>query len=283
MGRIGRLYAIWKTNWEENPAARGAAKMAAGVALMLEGLMGMRARLRGSSGGILLVVFLIPFGLVFFTIGHFIKPEPFDDEVVVQGAIVDTQSHMNRDDQGNQQRMYKAVYGYRVDGKEYRFPSSISTGPKPRVGKKVRLGYSASNPGEARRIDGVDGNFHRVFQGLGLFVILLGFYQLMMCALLIGGGIALFMSGRKDRAIAGATDGFFKDLFSLAHVERTNREALLSGAGGGGFGESSSTSMPPAGWMVDPENSRQMRWWDGTAWTDMCKPAEPERPETSNW
>src|SRR5690554_5076815 len=133
MGRIGRLYAIWKTNWEENPAARGAAKMAAGVALMLEGLMGMRARLRGSSGGMLLVVFLIPFGLVFFTIGHFIKPEPFDDEVVVQGAIVDTQSHMNRDDQGNQQRMYKAVYGYRVDGKEYRFPSSISTGPKPRV------------------------------------------------------------------------------------------------------------------------------------------------------
>ena len=26
-------------------------------------------------------------------------------------------------------------------------------------------------------------------------------------------------------------------------------------------------ALPPAGWHVDPHNSRYWRWWDGTAWT----------------
>jgi len=31
--------------------------------------------------------------------------------------------------------------------------------------------------------------------------------------------------------------------------------------------------MPPAGWYPDPENSTQIRWWDGTAWTSTSQPS----------
>lgn len=34
-----------------------------------------------------------------------------------------------------------------------------------------------------------------------------------------------------------------------------------------------SSAMPPAGWYDDPEYSGQLRWWDGTAWTNDRRPA----------
>jgi hypothetical protein len=34
----------------------------------------------------------------------------------------------------------------------------------------------------------------------------------------------------------------------------------------------------PAGWYPDPEDPAQLRYWDGTAWTDHRHPAEPVAP-----
>ena len=33
--------------------------------------------------------------------------------------------------------------------------------------------------------------------------------------------------------------------------------------------------MPPAAWYPDPHKARQLRYWDGTAWTEHCAPAGP--------
>lgn len=45
----------------------------------------------------------------------------------------------------------------------------------------------------------------------------------------------------------------------------------------------SSASEQPPGWYPDPSDGEQVRWWDGTAWTDQAQPAGaplPQRPET---
>ncbi len=285
MGRIGRVLGIWQTNWAANPAARGAAKMAAGAALMLEGSLGMRARLRGNSGGLAAAFLLILFGVVFFSIGYFLRAERFDDEIVVQGTIIGSESHWSQDSKGRSQQMFTSIYGYKVNGKDYSFPSSVSSSSADSPGTEVTLAYSASRPEKARRLDGFDGNFHLIFQGIGGFVVLIGFYQMMISFLLIGAGLALFYAGRQERSSSGTVNGFFKDLLSLVYAEKAQREILFGELSDDDdpIGEPPATSMPPAGWMLDPENSGQMRWWDGAGWTDMYKPVESALTDTGGW
>lgn len=38
------------------------------------------------------------------------------------------------------------------------------------------------------------------------------------------------------------------------------------------------TSSPPAGFYDDPQDPSRDRWWDGTAWTDVTREAEAQRP-----
>jgi hypothetical protein len=40
-----------------------------------------------------------------------------------------------------------------------------------------------------------------------------------------------------------------------------------------------SDAQAPAGWFPDPEDPAQLRYWDGTAWTEHRHPAEPAAPE----
>lgn len=38
-------------------------------------------------------------------------------------------------------------------------------------------------------------------------------------------------------------------------------------------------TQPPAGWYANPENLNQIRWWNGSHWTDHVQAAPPPGPE----
>lgn len=40
---------------------------------------------------------------------------------------------------------------------------------------------------------------------------------------------------------------------------------------------SDASGLPPAGWYPNPENSTQLRWWDGTAWSDRTQASISEQ------
>lgn len=41
------------------------------------------------------------------------------------------------------------------------------------------------------------------------------------------------------------------------------------------------TTQTPAGWYPDPYGSPQLRWWDGSQWTDATHPLEQAQPDTA--
>jgi hypothetical protein len=40
-----------------------------------------------------------------------------------------------------------------------------------------------------------------------------------------------------------------------------------------------SQPLPPAGWYADPANQQQMRYWDGSAWTNHTQPSPQVAPQ----
>src|SRR6476620_9853869 len=36
------------------------------------------------------------------------------------------------------------------------------------------------------------------------------------------------------------------------------------------------TNTPAPGWFPDQSNSHQLRWWDGSGWTDQTRPLAPD-------
>jgi hypothetical protein len=282
--RIRHFFNTLQTNWSEDPAARGAAKMTAGAILVAEGLFGVTQQVtrRGRSmGGLLGGFFGLILGLVFMGLGLWMSPSIPEDEIVVEGRIVDVET--SRNDEG--QSMYSPVYSYVVDGNEYLFTAAVRSSSRPSIGKTVKIGYSESEPLNARSIGGIDGNFHWIFIGSGAFVTLLSFFGLLVSVVLIVFGIILFRGGRADRAAAGVKSGFFSDLMSLAQRSRIGEldiartavgqkgpsqgdHAMANEAGDRDGDPKSSSSGPLPGWYFDPDGSEQERWWDGTRWTE---------------
>tara|TARA_R100000900_G_scaffold146543_1_gene137642 strand:+ start:24992 stop:25948 length:957 start_codon:yes stop_codon:yes gene_type:complete len=265
LARIKHFFNTVSTNWSEDPAARGAAKMTAGAVLVAEGLFGT---LRGvasagkkKKGGLLGGLFGVIFGAVFMGFGGLMSPDELADPVEVQGSIVDVES--GRDSDG--QTMYSAVYRYTVNGEDYTFTSGVRSSGRPTIGKPVDIVYSASQPANAYRTDGLDGNFHLIFQGAGLLVLVLSLFSLLVSIALIALGVWLFLQGRKDRQEAGSSQGFFADLMSLAQrareggvdVEQTAAgqkgrsqglaSLLESAAAGVGAGVAQPTAAPASG------------------------------------
>lgn len=253
LSRIKHFFNTVSTNWSEDPAARGAAKMTAGAVLVAEGLFGT---LRGAassgkkkSGGLMGGLFGVLFGAIFMGVGGLASPDDIADPVEIQGTIVDVET--SRGSEGK--TMYSPVYRYTVNGQEYTFTSGVSSGGRPTIGKSVDIVYSASEPANAYRTDGIDGNFHLIFWGSGLLVLLLSLFSLLISIALIAFGAWLFVEGRKDRREAGSDNGFFADLMSLAQRARSGDvdvEQTAAGQKGRGQGlasllESVSANVAP--------------------------------------
>jgi Protein of unknown function (DUF2510)/Protein of unknown function (DUF3592) len=292
MKRIQHLFNTLKTNWTTDPAARGAAKMTAGAILVAEGLTGAIAGGRNKkNSGIFGSLIGLVVGGVFIAVSLFIKPGTYQDEVRTKGSIAAVETSRN----SKGKTMYQAVYAFQVEGKEHRFSPSFISNMRPNVGDPVDIAYSASNPENARRLDGLVGHFHWLFFGVGALVLVASFMGATVSLAMIGFGIWLFLSGRKDRKSVNDSSGFLTDLMSLAQRARSGEIDITRTAVGqpgrlqgdidlfsphpavaatsasnteAPASAPPSQSMPPAGWYADPADSSRQRWWDGTQWTD---------------
>ena len=221
MKRIRHFFNALQTNWSEDPAARGAAKMTAGAVLVAEGVFGlgrraMRGR-RGSSGkrgkgGLIGGVIGLVVGIGVIVVGFGMAPSSYPDERSTTGEIVSVETSRNNEGETR----FRAVYGFEVDGRSYQFPSRMRSNIRPTQGETVAIAYSASNPEQARRTDGWGNRLHWAFIGGGFLVLLTSLFSLAISIALIVLGIMLFRSGRADRQSAGETGSFISDLMSLA-------------------------------------------------------------------
>lgn len=233
LDRLRHLFNTVQTNWSADPAARGAAKMTAGAVLAAEGLFGAIRSGGKGNGGLLGGMIGVGLGAVFVVLGYWMTPG-YDDEIRIDGQVIDVRVGENEG-----RAVYSPVYAYTVDGTDYEFISSVSSSSRPTIGESVQIAYSAREPRNAYRADGIDGNFHNIFLGVGALIVVLAFGSLVTSVVLLGFGAWLFLEGRKDRASAGASRGFLADLSALARKARAGEvdiEATAAGVRGASQG-----------------------------------------------
>lgn len=296
--RIQHFFNTLHTSWSEDPAARGAAKMAAGALLVVEGLFGVvRSSGRSSrngkrqAGGIVGGVLGIVVGVVFIYVGGMVAPTMPEGSVDTTGVITDIVERRGSDGD----TMYSPVITFETqDGQTHEFTQGMRSSSRPTIGADVSVSYHPDNPRSARRTDGMAAMFPRIFTTVGVISIVGSVFSLIISIALIVFGVILFRQGRADRAAAGETGGFFADLFSLATKARAGElvaEQTAAGQKGAAQGDiaadprggtpepakpaeqaAPAPAAPPAEWYLDPDDETMLRWWDGTSWTDLRKP-----------
>lgn len=215
LNRIKTFFDSLQTKWSDDPAARGAAKITLGAALLAEGIFGFTRGSRSSFS--LFGSFALGVGAAaFIAVGLFVSPDTYPDGIQVQGTLSDILE--GRDSDRN--HSYKSVYSYIVNDKTYTITSSISSSKRPVLGSPAKIIYSAAEPRNAYRADGADGWFYWIFLGSGIVLAAWASISLVVSLMLIAGGVYLFRSGRKDRLSVEEKSNFFKDLVSLIQHER---------------------------------------------------------------
>lgn len=281
MNKLRLLMETTRRSWSDDPASRGAAKMAAGAALFAEGLFGGVSRFsdaanpldrRKSKGGLLGSVIVVVIGVVFLFIGMTMRNSmAVSDPATTQGHVVDVEKVTTSD--GTE---YKATYEYTVDGQTFEVPSGLSSSSRPNIGSTKEITYSTTDPEVAQVTGGMEGMFPWVFVGAGAFAGLMGLWQLLLGLVMIVFGAKLFLSGRKERNSVEADDtrdGFLTDLLDMVRGDKDLPGTDSTPPGTDDHPQvatvpAAGPSGPPAGFYADPDGSDQQRWWDGTQWTE---------------
>ena len=252
--RLSHLTNTIQTNWSEDPAARAAAKQAAGAVLVAEGVtgtirrgagnLGRRASGRDTNrgrGGLIGGIMGMVMGAIFMVVGSFLSPP--DDLIEVPGEISAVIETTNSDGD----RAYRPEFVYEVDGRIYEATSNVTSSSRPAVGTSVTIGYPPQDPAAGQRVDGIEGSFHRIFFWAGAFVFVTSLGSLVISIALIVVGIKLFRDGRKERREAGSEQGLFADLMSIVRQrDQLDPELTAAGVSGAGQGPAALGGQPGA-------------------------------------
>jgi hypothetical protein len=155
--------------------------------------------LRGRRPGLFGSLFVIGFGLIFITAGHFVHQQrsPYADGVSAAGTVTGVKQAQDRDGT----TMYAAVVTFTTqDNRSVSVAESSTSGTRPEVGKAVHVSYRAVDPEGARIIPDHDWISLACYTGGGL-VALLGlahFLLRLLAATMVG--VALYKGWKMRRA-----------------------------------------------------------------------------------
>lgn len=234
MTRLNYLGNALRTRWAEDPAVRGMAKMAAGAALIVVGLFGLGGASTSSRkgkrrpGGILGNLLFLFAGGLFLAAAVSLWPDSWSDQVETDGEIASYRSGTSSEGRP----VYRPIYRYEVDGREYGLESELTTNAEPEVGESVRIAYSASDPTQARPMDGVDAFAHWIFLGVGLGLLFIAFVSMAIGIALMVFGMRLFRDGRQDLDKPADPEASMKELRSTIDQVRSGEIALEDTAAG---------------------------------------------------
>jgi hypothetical protein len=243
MTRLRHLQNTLQTNWSSDPALRGAAKVAAGTVLIIEGLFGpIRAAkawvagntssVSGIAGNILGVLV----GLALLIGPALVNDDPAGELLEAPGIVSGVfESH---DPDG--EVVYGAIYTYEVERQTFEIRSSSRSSTRPVLGTEVTIGYPETDPAGGRRVDGIEGNLLLILQGIGALVLLAALLSLAISVALVVVGIRLLHAGRRDRSEVEDSAGVIADLVSLVRTaDRTTLDIAATAAGVPGQGQGS--------------------------------------------
>jgi hypothetical protein len=244
MKRLNHLGNILQTHWSDDPAIRGRAKMLAGAVLIAEAIFGLirgtrtsrkgkkrKRRMGGLIGGSVLLIA----GLFFLVGGLTLWPQTWDDEVETRGVIAGYATGTGSDGRPS----YRPFYQFEADGREVQLRSDLRINAKPEVGEPVGIAYSASNPEQARRTDGLEARKHWIFLGGSAVLLLIALGSLTVSVVLLVFGIRLFQSGRRDLGKPRDPQRTMSDLrsnmrqFLRGEIDIESTAAGQSGSAGG--------------------------------------------------
>lgn len=116
----------------------------------------------------------------------------------------------------------------------------------------------------------------------GILTALLFMSNLANGRLVLGTGVGALVTGAADAAFMFAVNGFLWGTLLTLIIATFSRRTLPMTAPtqpGPATAQTSAaatpTMLPPAGWLTDPYDASQVRYWDGQRWTSQTRPGQP--------
>lgn len=156
--------------------------------------------MKGNRPGLFGSLFVVVFGLIFITAGHFVHQQrsPYADGVSAAGTVTDVKQSVDHDGT----TMYAAVVTFTTqDNRSVSVTESSSSSTRPEVGKAVQVSYRAVDPEGARIIPAHDWISLACYAGGGLVALLgLAHFLLRLLAVTLM-GVGLYTSWKTRRAM----------------------------------------------------------------------------------